>query len=234
MNAQFPAPVAMRHTIGQLMPDVVFGCLAQALPDQVPAEGASCMYDVPMRNLPNTGARTNATEFAVELTHNGGTGARPRKDGLSATAYPSGVWGTQVEITESVAPLIVHRRELRQNSGGAGEFRGGLGQTLELESSEGAPVAVFLSLERVKYAARGRAEGGAGACGHISFSSGEVLSGKGEFELLPGETFIMHTPGGGGFGDPKKRSRKTIEEDLKRGYITPAEAADVYGYKPGS
>ncbi len=65
VNAQFPAPVAMRHTIGQLMPDVVFGCLAQALPDQVPAEGASCMYDVPMRNLPNTGARREATQFAV-------------------------------------------------------------------------------------------------------------------------------------------------------------------------
>ncbi|CAN0503799.1 unnamed protein product, partial [Discosporangium mesarthrocarpum] len=145
VNAPFPAPVAMRHTIGQLMPDLAFGCLAQALPSQVPAEGASCMYDVPMRNLPNTGARSNATEFAVELTHNGGTGARPQKDGLSATAYPSGVWGTQVEITESVAPLLVHRRELRPDSGGPGELRGGLGQTLELESAEGAPAAIFLS-----------------------------------------------------------------------------------------
>lgn len=231
VNAPFPAPVAMRHTIGQLMPDLAFGCLAQALPGKVPAEGASCMYDVPMRNLPNTGARNNATEFALELTHNGGTGARPLKDGLSATAYPSGVWGTQVEITESVAPLIVHRRELRPDSGGAGEFRGGLGQTLELESSEGAPTAIFLSLERVKYAARGRAGGGEGACGHISFSSGEVLGGKGEFELAPGETFIMHTPGGGGYGDPKRRAREAIAEDLKRGYITPAEAARVYGFE---
>lgn len=230
VNAPFPAPVAMRHTIGQLMPDLAFGCLAQALPDRVPAEGASCMYDVPMRNLPNTGARNNATEFAVELTHNGGTGARPQKDGLSATAYPSGVWGTQVEITESVAPLIVHRRELRTGSGGAGQQRGGLGQTLELESADGAPVALFLSLERIKYPARGRAGGGDGACGHIAFSSGEVLAGKGEFELSPGETFIMHTPGGGGFGDPKRRARAAVEEDLKRGYITQAEAKELYGY----
>ena len=60
VNALFPAPVAMRHTIGQLMPDLAFGCLAQALPDQVPAEGASCMYDVPMRNMPNIGARANS------------------------------------------------------------------------------------------------------------------------------------------------------------------------------
>ncbi len=233
VNAPFPAPVAMRHTIGQLMPDLAFGCLAQALPDRVPAEGASCMYDVPMRNLPNTSGRGTTTEFAVELTHNGGTGARPHKDGLSATAYPSGVWGTQVEITESVAPLIVHRRELRPGSGGAGEQRGGLGQTLELESADGTPVALFLSLERVKYPARGRDGGGDGACGHISFSSGEVLAGKGEFELAPGETFIMQTPGGGGFGDPKQRAREAVEEDLKRGYISRAEAAELYGYRPG-
>ena len=172
------------------------------------------------------------TEFAVELTHNGGTGARPHKDGLSATAYPSGVWGTQVEITESVAPLIVHKRELRPDSGGAGAYRGGLGQTLEIESAEGAPAAIFLSLERVRYPARGRAGGEDGARGHISFSSGEVLTGKGEFELSPGETFIMHTPGGGGFGDPKLRAREAVEEDLRRGYITHADALELYGYSP--
>ncbi len=232
VNPPFPAPVAMRHTIGQLMPDLAFGCLTQALPDKVPAEGASCMYDIPMRNLPNMGDRNNATEFAVELTHNGGTGARPTKDGLSATAYPSGVWGSQVEITESVAPLIIHRRELKPDTGGAGTYRGGLGQTLEVENAEGAPTALFLSFERVKYPARGRAGGCDGSCGHISFTTGEVLSGKGEFEIPPGERLIMHTPGGGGFGDPKKRTREAIELDLRRGYITAKQAAEIYGYSP--
>ncbi|MEM7427840.1 MAG: hydantoinase B/oxoprolinase family protein [Pseudomonadota bacterium] len=230
VNAPFPAPVAMRHTIGQLMPDLVFGCLAQALPDRVPAEGASCMYDLPMRNMPDTTGTANTSHFAVELTHNGGTGARPAKDGLSATAYPSGVWGSQVEITESIAPLLVHRRELRTDSGGAGALRGGLGQTLEIENCEGAPTAVFLSLERMKYAARGRDGGGDGALGHISFTDGTVLPGKGEFQLPAGERMIMHTPGGGGFGDPAMRDRAMVALDVKRGLVTPGQARELYGY----
>ena len=68
----------------------------RGLPDRIPAEGASCMYDLPMRNAVSNG---RDTPFAVELTHNGGTGARPGKDGLSATAFPSGVYGSQVEVT---------------------------------------------------------------------------------------------------------------------------------------
>ena len=131
LNAQDPAPVAMRHTLGQMTPDLVLGCLHQALPDRVPAEGASCMYDLPMRHTAET-AREGGRQFAVELVHNGGTGARPLADGLSATAYPSGVFGSQVEITEAVAPVTVWRRELLPDSGGAGRYRGGLGQRIEM------------------------------------------------------------------------------------------------------
>ena len=126
LNAQYPAPVAMRHVVGQLLPDVVFGCLHQAIPEVVPAEGTCCLWDLPLRGGYSVGA--GSTRFASELVHNGGTGARPGSDGLSATAYPSGVMGSLVEITESVAPLIVWRREYRQDSAGAGQYRGGLGQ----------------------------------------------------------------------------------------------------------
>ncbi|MEM8949484.1 MAG: hydantoinase B/oxoprolinase family protein, partial [Pseudomonadota bacterium] len=102
LNAQAPAPVAMRHTLGQMTPDLVFGCLHQAMPDRIPAEGASCMYDLPMRHTADA-AQNGGQRFAVELVHNGGTGARPNADGLSATAFPSGVFGSQVEITELTA-----------------------------------------------------------------------------------------------------------------------------------
>ena len=221
LNAQHPAPVAMRHTIGQLMPDVVFGCLHQAMPGQVPAEGASCMYDLPMRNVVDLGQDGDITHFAAELTHNGGTGARPTKDGLSATAYPSGVWGSQVEITETTTPLIIYRRELRPNSGGAGQFRGGLGQILEIESLENRPFMLFLSVERMKYPARGLAGGQPGAPGKIWFAStGKELPGKGEFEIPAGERLIFETPGGGGYGDPAERSTKAVNNDLNRGLIT--------------
>ena len=88
VNAPRPAPVAMRHTIGQLMPDLVLGCLHQAIPGRVPAEGASTMWDLPLRSAFDLTRGGNTTTFACELTHNGGTGARPAGDGLSATALP--------------------------------------------------------------------------------------------------------------------------------------------------
>lgn len=131
LNARDPAPVAMRHTLGQMMPDLVYGCLSQALPDRVPAKGASCMYDLPLRSAPEAMDRGDPV-FALELVFNGGTGARPLLDGLSATVFPSGVWGSQVEPTEAVAPVIFHRRELRMDSGGPGARLGGLGQRIEM------------------------------------------------------------------------------------------------------
>ena len=220
LNAQRPAPVAMRHTIGQLTPDLVLGCLHQAVPEKVPAEGASCMYDLPMRHAPEV-AQTGGRKFAIEPVHNGGTGARPHADGLSATAYPSGVFGSQVEITESVAPVIIWRRELRPDSGGPGKFRGGLGQTIEVSSADGMPIVVFLSLERIKNPALGRAGGRAGMTGRARLKGrSRDLPGKGEVRLEHEERLIFETPGGGGYGDPRDRSPDAIGLDLKRGLVT--------------
>ena len=220
LNAQRPAPVAMRHTIGQLTPDLVLGCLHQAVPEKVPAEGASCMYDLPMRHAPEV-AQTGGRKFAIEPVHNGGTGARPQTDGLSATAYPSGVFGSQVEITESVAPVVFWRRELRTDSGGPGKFRGGLGQTIEVSSANGMPIVVFLSLERIKNPALGRAGGMAGMTGRVRLKSrSRELPGKGEVRLEHEERLIFETPGGGGYGDPRDRSPDAIGLDLKRGLVT--------------
>ena len=230
LNAQPPAPVAMRHTLGQMTPDLIYGCLAQALPDRVPAEGASCMYDLPLRNTAEAG-RDGGTSFALELVFNGGTGARPTRDGLSATAFPSGVWGSQVETTEAVAPLLIARRELRPDSGGAGEFRGGLGQRIEVRSATDEDFLVFLSVERVRFPAAGRIGGKAGAPGRIRIGSGPDLPGKGELRVPAGETLIFETPGGGGFGDSDARDRGMLKGDLSEGLISLEAARDVYGYQ---
>ncbi|WP_170335937.1 hydantoinase B/oxoprolinase family protein [Ruegeria arenilitoris] len=228
LNAQRPVPVAMRHTLGQVTPDLVLGCLHQALPEQVPAEGASCMFDLPMRHAPEV-ARDGGREFAVEPVHNGGTGARPYADGLSATAYPSGVFGSQVEITESVAPVTIWKRELRPDSGGAGKYRGGLGQRIEMTSANDAPFIVFLSVERLKFPALGRMGGQPGAPGRIRFRDGESdIPGKGELRVEGGDYLIFETPGGGGFGDPSERDAQALALDLKRGLIS-EDGAKTYG-----
>ena len=123
LNAPKPAPVCSRHIIGQMLPDVTFGCLRQIIPDRVPAEGTSCLWNLNVRGETQAGSGGNYG-FMMAVTSNGGTGARADKDGLSATAYPSGVKGTPVEIAESQTPLIFWKKELRPDSGGAGRTRG--------------------------------------------------------------------------------------------------------------
>jgi N-methylhydantoinase B len=229
LNAQSPAPVAMRHTLGQLTPDLVLGALHQALPEAVPAEGASCMYDLPIRSSPGA-VRNGGRSFAVEFVHNGGTGARPTKDGLSATAYPSGVWGSQVEIAESVAPIVFHQRELRKDSGGAGQWRGGLGQRIVLEPSGDDPFLLFLSVERIKFPARGLRGGAPGAPGRIRLKGAGDLAGKGEVEVAAGQQLIFETPGGGGFGEPGTRSHELITRDVAEGLVSVQAARELYGF----
>ena len=175
------------------------------------------MWDLPLRSAALSGLDPNATTFAIELTHNGGTGARPGADGLSATGWPSGVWGSQVEVTESTVPVRVRRRELIPDSGGAGRQRGGLGQIIELESSEGRPIEFFASLERMKYPARGRAGGAAGRLGRACLRSGPRLAGKGEHTIPEGDLLIFETPGGGGYGDPLARRAEAVAADVAKG-----------------
>ncbi len=231
LNAPPPAPVAMRHTLGQMTPDLVYGCLSQALPDKVPAEGASCMYDLPMRHVAEA-ALSGGTQFALELVFNGGTGARPGLDGLSATAFPSGVWGSQIETTEAVAPVLFKRRELKQDSGGAGRYRGGLGQQIELQSATDEDFMVFLSVERVLNPAQGRSGGLPGAAGRIRIGhTGADLPGKGEITVRRGQTLVFETPGGGGFGPPEDRRTQDIARDIQDGLISSQAAQDVYGLK---
>ncbi len=232
LNAQPPAPVAMRHTLGQMTPDLVYGCLSKALPDQIPAEGASCMYDLPLRSAPDAAA-TGATSFALELVFSGGTGARPTRDGLSATAFPSGVLGSQVETTEAVAPVLIKKRELRPDSGGPGRLRGGLGQHIEMCSAKGEDLLLFISVERVKHPAQGRWGGDSGAPGRIRIGdNGPDLPGKGEMRIPAGETLMFETPGGGGFGPASERSKDAVERDLENGMISEAAARTLYGAKP--
>ncbi len=229
LNAQYPAPVAMRHCPGQMLADLMFGCAHQAMPGSAPAEGASCLYDLPLRSVAASGHGNAGTAFATELCHSGGMGARPGQDGLSATAFPSGLWGTPVEITETTTPLRIRRRELIRDSGGAGRQRGGLGQRIELESSEAAPLLLFAGVERMKFPARGRDGGHDGARGRGTLRSGAAIRAKGEQLIPAGELLIWETPGGGGYGDPRERDPDAVLRDLRSGFVSPRAAAGIYG-----
>ncbi|MDE2804904.1 MAG: hydantoinase B/oxoprolinase family protein [Gemmatimonadota bacterium] len=232
LNAPPPAAVSARHSIGQMLPDVVLGCLAQAMPPgSVPAEGASCLWNPVLMGGPGlTGSHPygDAEPFVVNPFHTGGTGARPGKDGLSATSFPSGVRSTPIEITETVSPLIFWRKEYIPNSGGAGEYRGGLGQVMEIAHAEGAPFAVSKMFERVRNAARGREGGGKGARGRVYVPGAGEMRVKGREVVPPGHRIVLETPGGGGLGDPRRRDPKKVEEDVVDGFVTAEQARGSY------
>ena len=229
LNAPKPAPVASRHIIGQMLPDVVFGCLRQIIPERVPAEGTSCLWNLNVRGETRSGAGGNYG-FSMTVTSNGGTGARFAKDGLSATAYPSGVRGTPVEIAETQTPLIFWRKELRPDSGGAGRTRGGLGQIIEVGSGIDAPFDILAAFDRIDHPPRGRDGGGDGEAGYIGLKSGKKMRGKG-FQTVPADDRLMvMTPGGAGIGDPRERTTASVRDDVESDLVSSKKAATVYGF----
>jgi N-methylhydantoinase B len=236
LNARRPWPVAARHTVGQMLPDVVAGCLHQAIRGGVPAEGASSLWNPQIFGggslVDEVEAGTDANtlpEFSTVIFHCGGTGARPAKDGLSATSFPSGVRTIPVEATESVAPVVFHRREFRDSSGGPGKFRGGLGQVIEIGGAGATPVAMLCNFERVKNPARGRDGGQSGAAGTVTLRSGRPIRPKGRQTVPPRDTIRLELPGGGGFGDPRARDPQSVRADVLDGLITADEARTDYG-----
>jgi N-methylhydantoinase B len=197
-----PRAVTARHLIGQMLPELVFGCFSEPLGDKVPAEGAGSMWILGLSGGPQVeGARANATRFNVISIGIGGMGARPAKDGLSTTAFPSGVGAIPVEITEAQSPLLFHRRELAEGSGGEGRQRGGLGAVIEIENTEPAPFSIACAtFDRRHNPARGRAGGADGRVGRIALASGRVLPGKETYVVPAGDRLIAEMPGGGGYG----------------------------------
>jgi N-methylhydantoinase B len=218
LNAPYPAAVCARHIIGQMLPDVVFGCLEKAIPDKVPAEGASCLWNITFRGKTDRGTNNNSL-FAVTAVVNGGTGARPNKDGLSATAYPSGVRGTPVEINEAVAPLLFLKKEYNPGSGGKGRYNGGLGQLIEIKSAIDEDMDLLASFDRIKFPARGRLNGSNGKPGQVSIKGKGKLNGKGTQVIKAGDILQIHTPGGAGYGDYSERDQVLLEKDLENEFL---------------
>ncbi len=227
LNVKRPRAVAARHTVGHMLPDVVFGCLHQVMEGGVPAEGASSLWNPQIYGgadvLDELGGggegATGLQPFSTVIFHCGGTGARPGKDGLDVTAFPSGVRTIPVEATEAVAPVMFRRREFREGSGGAGKYRGGLGQIIELGGADGMPMAMLCNFERIDNPARGRDGGGTGAPGRVTLVSGKPIRSKGR-QTVPGGDFIrLELPGGGGFGNPAERDPEQVALDVADGLV---------------
>ena len=226
VNPLPPSPVSARHVIGQMLPDLAFGCLSQVLTGEVPAESAGSIWVLPFSDDGHAKRSFNVMNVAM-----GGVGARPGKDGLSVTAFPSGVGAIPVEVTESDSPIIFWRKEFLPDSGGAGEFRGGLGQVFEIGSSEEEVFTISAAtFDRMKNPPRGREGGSPGMKGNAGLTDGSSFTDKAVYRVPPGERILLELPGGGGLGNPQNREIQKIEEDLEAGYISREGAKKDYGY----
>ena len=229
VNAPFPAPVTARALIGQMLPDVAFGCFEKAMPGRAPAEGTGASWSLRFGAGPGvTGPDAKGTKFLSQNFQSGGMGAHWKHDGIAATPYPSGVKAIAIEITEAMTPLVFWRKELRRDSGGAGFYRGGLGQTIEVGSREDAPFAIFARFQRVKYPAAGRGGGADGAAGTLNLRSGASVLPRGTQVIPTGERLVVEMPGGGGLGDPLKRDPQAVQRDVAMGYVSRDAARDLY------
>lgn len=215
-----PSPVTARHVLGQQLADCVFGCLAQALPGKVQAESAGAIWILSLYSahgrVPAEETK-GATPFAVISIGLGGIGGRPGQDGLSTMAFPSGVGGIPVEITEGQCPLWFREKQFLRGSGGEGEFRGGLGQRIEILNRETAPFVISAAtFDRIHNAAQGREGGRPGRKGEARHGgSGKPLGDKGVHVIVKSDSLVVELPGGGGFGDATKRSQALTQADLR-------------------
>jgi len=230
VNPTFPAPVRWRTTVGLMLADLVLTVLAEAMPDRVIAGSGT----VPRWHQVFS-SRGAGQDFVLQPHFMGGMGAAGTHDGLSAIAWPANLRELSIESLEQDGPLLILRKALRADSGGAGTYRGGLGEEIAIRNpkqwKEGAAQAVRATLNcgRFHEGATGIAGGRSGARGEILINGIRVDRSRCEVVLLPGDEVVFQTPGGGGFGLPEKRDRQAVIDDCRNGLVSPEAARSIYG-----
>jgi N-methylhydantoinase B len=252
VDAEPPAAVVGGNLeVSQRVTDVVLGALAEAAPERAVAAGQGTMNNVTLGGTdPGAGGRTDSGTggadggpYAFYETQGGGAGAHAGGDGMDAVhVHMSNTRNTPAEVLETAYPLAVERYELRADSGGAGEYRGGLGLRRDIRVERGS-AALSLLGERRETAPYGIEGGDAGSVGTDVLLEGadanrsigrssEVLPAKCTRRLEAGDVISVRTPGGGGFGDPVDRDRERVLRDVRLGKCSPERAREVYDVDP--
>ena len=213
LNPRFPAAVVSRAVTGHYVPVLVLGALHQVIPDRVMAGAGS-----PLWALTQSGVSEEGKPYTTVLFFNGGMGATPRKDGENVLSWPSNISSTPVEVAERQSPLYFHYKRLRPGSGGAGRFRGGLGQDILIESESERPLIASFMAERTRFPAPGLAGGADGGTGDVRIN-GRRIDHRRQHVLARGDQVLVRTPGGGGYGPSSERDPKLVRRDRELGYV---------------
>lgn len=231
LNCTYPAPVSIRTYTGWLCEYAVIGALAPALPAKSQAHtGLATAF--------GSFGRDRGRFFNDTFLMGGGQGARADQDGRGALIFPSSARTTSVEIFELRTSLLIDCKELITDSGGAGQYRGGLGERMRLKklSDDQEKVRFSFIVPQLDVATDGLFGGtsGSGAAIRLETPEGVVanddLNGVAELRHS-GDSLVYETPGGSGFGAPTKRDRQALTDDVAAGYVSEASARDVYGLK---
>ena len=232
MNPAYPAACFWRLAAGMLVSEVMFRILADIAPDRVPADSGS----MPTWQFYVNGIRRNGEAFALHQHAFGGMGGRPGLDGLASVSFPYNVRDVSVEWAELETPILFERRELIPDSGGAGRWRGGLGEELALRAFDDgrldptAPIVLSGSAGRMQFAPAGLFGGRPGSFGRILVNDAPIApTSSPEVTFRAGDVVRLQLPGGGGYGHARERDRALIEADLRHGYVTPETARREYG-----
>lgn len=233
VNPAYPAACFWRLAAGMLVSELMFRILAEIAPDRVPADSGS----MPTWQFYVNGVQRDGQAFALHQHAFGGMGGRPGIDGLASVSFPYNVRDVSIEWAELETPILFERRELIADSGGAGRWRGGLGEELALRAFDDgrldpdAPIVLSGSAGRMRFAPEGLFGGRPGSPGRILVNDVAITpTSSPNVVFRAGEVVRLLLPGGGGYGDPRHRDRALVEADLRNGTITPGAARREYGY----
>ena len=229
VNCRFPAAVAARMQIGHFMTEIIYRALAKAVPNLVIAASGG----TPATMNVFYGRRKDGKPWHSVIIRGGGMGASASTDGHYVSIFPANGANTPVEIFESDTPLLVEKRELLTDSGGAGRMKGGLGRRVvfRIPDDEYAPLPpVNLGIQsgRYRYAPEGLFGGKPGAKAQF-LVSGQPGNPFGLTRMKPGDVIIMDAAGGGGYGDPLDRDPEMVQDDVVHGYVSLEKAREDYG-----
>jgi N-methylhydantoinase B len=226
-NAEAPAPVSSYQMVNLLLVDVILEALAQFNPRRAIAHsGASSALGIAW-SKPRPG-QTNMQYEIMGSAYGGGSG----HDGATATAtHLSNLHTTPIEILESEFPSRITRFDLVPDSGGAGQWRGGLAMRREYELLEDA--TVIRRFNKTRFPPEGLAGGRDGERARFVLRLGtpqeSETTASARVEMRAGERFLLQSAGGGGYGDPAKRDRTALARDVAEGYVSPEAAKRDYG-----
>ena len=222
LNAQPPFPTGGRHAMGHLVTPLIYGALAKAAPDRVQADSGM------MNLITFQGTRRDERPFTTLYFAAGGYGALRDLDGWATLPHPSNMAVVPVEVWETLTHTTVLSKRLRTDSGGPGQWRGGLGQEVRLRNDTGHPLVLLGMGNRTDFPAKGLFGGGDGAL-RVHRVDGKPVHAKGRIAVAPDSMISIIEAGGGGIGNPKKRSAAAVKSDVEDGFVSAKAAKSIYG-----